>query len=74
MDGSGPWPWLVPATLCVGNADEVPLHWVFWWDYIDPDPFDDIPSMGDRHELTPTRVPVEDAVCEWPERPENNNG
>ena len=27
-----------------------------------------------RHELIPARVPKEDAICEWPEMPENNNG
>ena len=69
------WPWKKGGTLCTGYASEIiPKYWVFWWDYIDPDPDDDIPGMGERHELTPTRVPEEDAVCEWPERPENNNG
>ena len=67
-DGSGSWPWLVPATLCVGDTEAV-RYWIFWWDYIAPNPNDSIPSMGERHEIVPVLLPEADADCIWPEAP-----
>ena len=62
------WPWKKSGALCTGYASEVPRFWVIFWDYHDPNPDDDIPSMGERHELTPTKMHPSDTDCVWPER------